>query len=157
ARPPRLASPDASVAEAVRRFTNLGLVEPQAAPEPPADPAPEPTAQPAPVEIDVGEALSRELTAVVAAPEGPSLWLVDDTAPNRRRQLRPGEVYRDGWVVRAIDPQYVELGRRKERRRISIYEAAPSAFAAAPAPGTAPSPQIVIHPPSDRLFVGRRK
>ena len=67
----------------------------------------------------------RELTALERTPEGLVVWVVDPEQPSGRRALRQGEVYRDGWRLRAVDQQTVDLTRNGETRRVMLFSPPP--------------------------------
>lgn len=108
-----------SLGAALRKLRALGPSEP----EPP--PASQPIDIAPPPPIDIAEHFRRELTAFEARPEGLAIWMVDDSEMTRRRMLRVGDVYRDGWRVASIDRQFVVLRKRREERRLRIVDVVP--------------------------------
>lgn len=99
--------------QAAERLRRLGLA-PVAEAEPAAPPPP-----------DIALLFRRDLTAIEERANGRLVWIIDNTQPFGRRALRVGDVYQDGWRVRRIQPQMVELRRRREVRRVEAFAAPP--------------------------------
>lgn len=97
--------------EARERFAAFGLA---------AAPA-ERTYEPPPPP-DIAVLFRRDLTAIEQREDGLVVWIVDFTQQFGRRALRRGDVYQDGWRVSAISPQFIELRRRRETRRVAAFE-----------------------------------
>lgn len=110
---PRLVHAGADAAIAREKFVGLGF---GAEPVFTADVAPEPAPP------DVAVLFRRDLTAIETGSAGTVVWIVDFTQSFGRRALKVGDVYQDGWRVTAIGPQSVELRRRRESRRIQVFE-----------------------------------
>jgi S1-C subfamily serine protease len=72
---------------------------------------------------DIAVLFRRDLTAIEQRDGGPLVWIVDDTIAAGRRGLKAGDVYQDGWRIASVDDQVIELRRRRESRRIDVYEA----------------------------------
>jgi len=108
---PSLDHPGLQTGVGVKSLVNLGLMAP-----------PEPVAQTpgAPPPPDIGDLLRRDLTAVVRNGNRRSIWVVDRENNETRRLVRPGQVYRDGWILSRITAQEVVLRRDEEIRRLSI-------------------------------------
>lgn len=70
---------------------------------------------------DIAELFRRDLTAIETGARGRTVLVVDDLSPALRRRIRPGELYKDGWVVSAISDQSIELRRRRERRQVAVF------------------------------------
>ena len=113
--PPSPAHGGTAAAEARRRVGEAGLAG-----------AAEPTdVQEAPPPPDIAVLFRRDVTAVEQRPDGARVWIVDFTRDFGRRALRVGDVYQDRWRVTRISPQWVELRRRRETRRVGLFEAPP--------------------------------
>jgi|CXWL01.1.fsa_nt_gi hypothetical protein len=98
---------------AVNRLLALDLAPPRISDTPPdARPPPPP---------DIAVLFRRDLTAIESGANGRTVMVVDVMEPLLRRRIRPGEPYRDGWVVNTITDQSVELRRRRERRQIEVF------------------------------------
>jgi len=146
---PALRAPDATAAAAapqaahqgeviganLRRLSALTLATPPPPPVIAADSGPPPP--------DIAVLFRRDLTAVVRAPLGPVVWVVDPAGRLNRRVLRVGDTYRDGWRIAAIDNSAVTLRRRGESRRVGIMEVAPDILL----PPDHPRPPIPVSPP----------
>lgn len=94
--------------EARTRLNALGL-----APAPIVDTGPPPP--------DIAVLFRRDLTAIEEHGAARVVWVVDFTQAYRRRALRIGDVYQDGWRIARIAPQSVELRRRREVRTIDAF------------------------------------
>jgi len=119
ATPPQAVHAKAVVEDAARRFGAFDAVEP--------DPQPTDIAQAeaAPPPPDIAEQFRRDLSAVVSLGRGQGVWIVDESTAERRRLLRAGDVYKDGWRVRAIDAQSITLRKGQERREIRVTDIVP--------------------------------
>ena len=80
----------------------------------------------APPPPDITVLFRRDLTAIEQRPDGPIVWIVDFAAEFGRRGLKIGDVYQDGWRLSAVAGQYIELRRRRETKRVTVFEAPPS-------------------------------
>lgn len=106
--PPNIVFASAEAAEARARLDALGL-----APEPVIDTGPPPP--------DIAVLFRRDLTAIEEAGGRHIVWIVDLAQPHQRRALRVGDSYRDGWRVARINPQSVQLRRRREVRTVDAF------------------------------------
>lgn len=101
-----------AAAAAGQRFAELGFGAPivpevvEAAPPPP----------------DIAVIFRRDLTAIERRNGGALVWVVDLNQMTGRRALHVGDVYRDGWRVTAASEQLIELRKRREVRRISVFD-----------------------------------
>lgn len=80
----------------------------------------------APPPPDVALLFRRDLTAIEQRPGGTIVWIVDFTRDFGRRGMRVGDVYQDGWRLAAVSPQWIELRRRREVRRVAVFEPPPN-------------------------------
>ncbi len=103
-----------TIAAAREKLAALGFAAPVA-------PLVEEFAPPPPPDIAV--LFRRDLTAIERGADGPLVWIVDAAQANGRRGLKAGDVYQDGWRVASVGDQVIELRRRRETRRIAVYEA----------------------------------
>jgi len=74
-----------------------------------------------PVIAPINEQLTRDLTAIVGSGRSQRLIVVDRDEDEARREVRVGQEFRDGWVVKAIQPQSVILQRDAERLSVSLF------------------------------------
>lgn len=88
-------------------------------------PPPETAYEPPPPDIAV--LFRRDLTAIEERAGRRVVWIVDYAQTYRRRALRVGDVYQDGWRISRIGAQRVELRRRREVRAIDAFALAPAA------------------------------
>ncbi len=79
----------------------------------------------APPPPDIALLFRRDLTAIDLSAARPRVWIVDFTQSFGRRALAVGDVYQDGWRVGAIAPQSIELRRRRETRRVAVFDLPP--------------------------------
>jgi hypothetical protein len=105
---PAIAHAGVEAREARERLTRLGFVAP-----PPIETAPPPP--------DVAVLFRRDLTAIEERANGRVVWIVDFTQTYRRRALRVGDIYQDGWRVSRIGPQSIDLRRRRDVRTIRVF------------------------------------
>lgn len=70
---------------------------------------------------DISVLFRRDLTAIEQGPDGPLVWILDLTREFGRRSLKPGDVYQDGWRISAVSEQVIELRRRRELRRVAVF------------------------------------
>jgi hypothetical protein len=101
----------AVAAAAAERFVEMGLGVPE---------APQIVELPPPPDIAV--VFRRDLTAIERRAGGALAWVIDLNQMSGRRGLSVGDVYRDGWRVSAVSEQVIELRKRREVRRISVFE-----------------------------------
>lgn len=94
--------------DARQRLSQLGL-----APPPAVDAGPPPP--------DIALLFRRDLTAIEDRPGARFVWIVDVSRAYRRRALRVGDVYQDGWRIVRISPQSVQLRRRREVRTVDAF------------------------------------
>jgi hypothetical protein len=147
ATPPQAVHAKAVIEDAARRFGAYD--EPDVAPAPQFAEAEAPPPPPP----DIAEQFRRDLTAVVSLDRGQGVWIVDESTAARRRLLHVGDVYKDGWRVRAIDTQSITIRKGQDRREIRVTDVLPDivlaempqaaeqtvVFAEAPAEFAAPS------------------
>lgn len=81
----------------------------------------------APRPPDIAQLFRRDLTAIEQSATGPVAWIVDRNRENRRRGLRRGDLYQDGWHVAAVRRQSVDLRRGAETRRVELFAPLPGA------------------------------
>lgn len=106
--PPAVVHASGEAAEARDRLTRLGLMPP-------------PEVEYAPPPPDIAVLFRRDLTAIEERGTTRIVWIIDYTQTYQRRALRVGDVYQDGWRVRRIGPQSVELRRRREVRTVDAF------------------------------------
>ena len=105
---------DVDAARATFEAMRWGAAEPEALPvETPPPPPPPP---------DIAVLLRQDVTAIEETPRGPLLWVVDSSQVFARRAVPVGGEYRDGWKVVSISPQTIEIRRRREVRRVSLFD-----------------------------------
>ncbi len=105
---PALVHASVETAAARERLSQLGLAPPQveeAGPPPP----------------DIAVLFRRDLTAIEERGAVRVAWIVDFAQTHRRRALRVGDIYQDGWRVARIGPQSVQLRRRREVRTVDAF------------------------------------
>lgn len=83
--------------------------------------APAPVIDTGPPPPDITVLFRRDMTAIEQARGRHVVWIVDLAQPHRRRALRVGDSYRDGWRVARINPQSVQLRRRREVRTVDAF------------------------------------
>jgi hypothetical protein len=105
---PALVHAGVETAAVRERLTQLGLAPPQI----------EETAPPPP---DIAVLFRRDLTAIEERGAVRVAWIVDFAQTHRRRALRVGDIYQDGWRVARIGPQSVQLRRRREVRTVDVF------------------------------------
>jgi hypothetical protein len=103
--------------------------EQETAAAPAAPPAVVVATRPAPPPPDIADILRRDVSVILLGAATPVLVVVASNGSSARRVLRVGEVYRDGWIVDAIDDQSVTLRRRTESRVVELYTAYPALVA----------------------------
>lgn len=81
------------------------------------------TVAPPPPPPDITVLFRRDLTAIEQTPRGPMVWIVDLAQFSGRRAIKAGGVYQDGWRVAAISTQFIELRKRREVRRVAVFDA----------------------------------
>lgn len=69
----------------------------------------------------INEQLTRDLTAIVGSGRSQRLIVVDRDEDEARREVRVGQEFRDGWVVKAIQAQSVILQRDGEKLSVSLF------------------------------------
>jgi hypothetical protein len=69
----------------------------------------------------INEQLTRDLTAIVGSGRALRLIVVDRDEDEARREVRVGQEFRDGWVVKAIQAQSVILHRDGETLSVSLF------------------------------------
>jgi hypothetical protein len=106
--PPAVVHASVEAADARQRLTRLGL-------------APPPEVNAAPPPPDIAVLFRRDLTAIEERGATRIVWIVDYAQTSQRRALRVGDVYQDGWRVRRIGQQSVELRRRREVRTVDAF------------------------------------
>lgn len=79
----------------------------------------------APPPPDIALLLRRDLTAIEQRPDGTLVWIVDFTRDFGRRGMRVGDVYQDGWRLSGASSQWIELRRRREVRRVAVFDLPP--------------------------------
>jgi len=84
-------------------------------------PPPAPTID-APPPIDIAVQFRQKLTAIERGSTGPIAWVVDPDAEMSRRPIHKGQIFQDGWIVAAIEDQEIVLRRRREIRRINVFD-----------------------------------
>lgn len=114
---PRVRHEGELAGEAGERFASLGYGR-TAAPE-----ASDVAVAPPPPPPDITVLFRRDLTAIEETPQGPTVWVVDLAQFSGRRPIKAGGVYQDGWRVSAISTQFIELRKRREARRVAVFEA----------------------------------
>jgi hypothetical protein len=129
AQPPQALHAGASVEEAARRFGAYDVAEPE--------PIPTELAEAAPPPPDIADQFRRDLTAVVAVGDAQGAWIVDESTAERRRLLRSGDVYKEGWRVRGITAQSITLRKGEERREIRVTDVVPDILLASAPPAAA--------------------
>lgn len=83
--------------------------------------APPPVVDTGPPPPDIAVLFRRDLSAIEDRANGRVAWIVDFTQTYRRRALRVGDIYQDGWRIARIAPQSVELRRRREVRTVDTF------------------------------------
>ncbi len=83
--------------------------------------APAPVVETGPPPPDIAVLFRRDLSAIEERATGRIAWIVDFTQTYRRRALRVGDIYQDGWRIARIAPQSVELRRRREVRNVDTF------------------------------------
>ena len=78
-------------------------------------------AEPAAVIAPINEQLTRDLTAIVGSGRTLRLIVVDRDQGEARREVKVGQEFRDGWVVKAIQAQNVILRRGGEDVSVSLF------------------------------------
>ena len=69
----------------------------------------------------IDEQLTRDLTAIVGSGRALRLIVVDRDEGEARREVKVGQEFRDGWVVKAIQGQAVLLRRGGENLSVSLF------------------------------------
>lgn len=113
--PPQIDHAGLQVGLARKAFVRLGV---PTAPETPTTTLD--VAAPA-ASTPINELLTRDLTAIVGSGRSLRLIVVDRDDDEARREIRVGQEFRDGWIVKAIEGQAVILHRRGEDVNVSLF------------------------------------